>query len=273
MYKFLEANLAHWDELSRIHGEIDSYGLESLTRGKSTLRPIERREFLPLLNRGSVLHLQCHIGLDSISLARDASRVVGVDFSTQAVATARRLGEDCGNLEFIKAEIDRRLPGRVGKFDFVFASYGVLEWIPDLAEWMEAARDCLNPGGRLYIVDTHPLVPCLVPATRQGHLVLKDNYFGTENPRRTEKRGSYADPSKKLSQTHSYHWYRGIGEIITATVNAGFHIRFLNEFPVLHYQRFCNMIEDPDGYWALPDTVPAHRLPMMFSMLGEKAGQ
>ncbi|MDX1459932.1 MAG: class I SAM-dependent methyltransferase [Xanthomonadales bacterium] len=271
MDEHLHHNRLHWDELASIHGDLDSYGHERLVRGESTLRAIERREFLPLLDdQSSVLHLQCHIGLDSISLARHASRVVGVDFSPEAIATANRLGAGMEELSFIEQTINPDLHRDVGQFDAVFASYGVLEWIPDVSAWMWAACNCLKPGGILYLVDTHPLAACLVPATKQGHLVVMDRYFPNAGPHRSSKTGSYADPSKKLSRPVSFRWFHSLGEIVSSAVTAGMEIGHLHEFPMLHYQRFADMSEDQDGYWHLPKSAPAHRPPLMYSLLARR---
>ncbi len=137
-----------------------------------------------------LLHIQCHFGMDTLSWGRLGARVVGVDFSRVAIERARRLAERTGlAAEFVGGD-SQALPAELaGRFDVAFASYGVLCWIGDLGAWMRSAAAALRPGGKLVLIDLHPLY---VMFDSVDPLVLDFPYQGAE-PLRFDSPGSYAD--------------------------------------------------------------------------------
>ena len=134
-----EANKANWDERTAIHlGPGSSYDLGPLRAGRGRLDAIVEAELGPVAGF-RVLHLQCHFGKDTLTLAqRGAAAVAGLDFSASAIAAARRLAEELNlsdRARFVEADLydaPRAIP-EPGGFDLVFVSWGALPWLPDLA--------------------------------------------------------------------------------------------------------------------------------------------
>jgi SAM-dependent methyltransferase len=117
-----------------------------------------------------VLHLQCHIGRDTLCLARRGAIVTGLDFSPAAIKIARRLAEETGlNATFIEGRVDETSQLAPGPFDLVFATWGTLCWLPDLRDWARVIDCVLAPGGELYCADAHP--DFVVLEEHAGHLV------------------------------------------------------------------------------------------------------
>src|SRR3954449_5653973 len=154
-------NRAHWDALASAHGQDAYYDTEALIAGADSLTDVEAagiREAIGAVAGLDVLHLQCHIGFDSISLARRGARVTGADFSPASLAKARALAERAGvEAESVEADATALPEALHGRFDLVYSTLGVLCWIADLAAWMRSAAAALRPGGRLILVELHPL--------------------------------------------------------------------------------------------------------------------
>jgi SAM-dependent methyltransferase len=154
-------NRAAWDELAAIHGQDAYYDSEALVAGATSLVEVEERALAAALDRdlagARVLHVQCHLGFDAITLARRGARVTGVDFSTVALDKARTLAERCGvEIEWVCAD-SCELPASLHRrFDLAWATFGVLCWIADLAAWMRSVAATLAPGGQLVLIDGHP---------------------------------------------------------------------------------------------------------------------
>ncbi len=228
----LAINRALWDRLAELHApgwdESGYYDLAAFRSGKSSLSRIVRDQLdaVGSLAGRDVLHLQCHFGLDTLSIARLGAVVTGVDFSATAVDHARRLAEASG-LEptFVEADV-QRLPGDLdGRFDLVFASYGALCWIAELDAWFAGAGRALRAGGVLVLVELHPICLMIDSADpiRFGH-----PYLGGV-PHRDQWEGSYADSGIEVSQP-MVGYPHGLGEIVTAAVEAGLRIDHLGEY-------------------------------------------
>jgi SAM-dependent methyltransferase len=230
---YLAANVALWDELTGIHEKSAYYDVAGFLAGKSSLGRIECEELGPLVEGKSLLHLQCHFGLDTLSWARLGATVTGADFSGKAIALARRLASEAGlPATFVESDIyklPRVLPGR---FDIVFTSWGVLIWLPDLARWARLIADYLDPGGTFYIAEFHPFAFTLDDEADYP-LVGRDFYFHRPEPHAWENdgTGSYADPAAHVEAPIQYEWNHPLGEIVTALLEAGLTIDYLHEFP------------------------------------------
>jgi SAM-dependent methyltransferase len=164
---WLETNRLLWDEMAALHPSTSLYDVEGLIAGRDDLRPWEDDEMGSLVGL-DVVHLQCHIGTDTIGLARRGARVLGVDFSTEAIAVARQLSMRCGlDVEWVDANVYDAV-GALGErtFDVVYASVGAIGWLPDLTDgrhpWAQVVRDLLKPGGMLYLVELHPMWVALI---------------------------------------------------------------------------------------------------------------
>ncbi|HLK44205.1 MAG TPA: class I SAM-dependent methyltransferase, partial [Thermoleophilia bacterium] len=152
----LAVNRAMWDARVPVHVASDFYNVEGFRRGELSIAPFEPAELGDVAGR-RLVHLQCHFGLDTLSLARLGADVTGVDFSPVALDEARRLADETGLLaRFVEATVDRARDVLDGNFDIVYTSWGVLVWLPDLGGWARTIAGLLRPGGFVYLVDEHP---------------------------------------------------------------------------------------------------------------------
>ncbi len=271
MDAYLESNLAHWNELTPIHAKSAFYDVEGFKAGKSSLTSIELEE-LGEVSGKSLLHLQCHFGLDTISWARLGAQVTGVDFSDKAIALARSLSEELGKeAEFVLSNV-YDLPGVLDqRFDIVFTSYGVLGWLPDLRRWAQVISHFLRPGGTFYIAELHPFATVFYSEADATDLRVHYPYFHTPKPMRFEPdgSGSYADRSAPV-HTGSFEWHHSMGEILTSLISAGLNIQFLHEFPYCIEPLLPLMEQGEDGWWRLKEQRES--LPLMFSIKATKQG-
>jgi SAM-dependent methyltransferase len=261
--RLLRSNEELWDHWTDLHLRSAYYDVAGFKAGRSSLQQIEREELGDVAGK-SLLHLQCHFGLDTLSWARLGAAVTGIDFSSRAISAARALAEELGlPARFVRADV-YRLPALLrGQFDIVFTSYGVLFWLPDLRRWAEVIAHFLKPGGVFYIVEFHPFAN--VFAT-EGVAELQPAYpyFQGPTPLRFETHGSYADPTAAYRSVE-YGWDHRLGDIVTALIAAGLHLDFLHEFPHCGYRRFSFLEQGADGRWRLPGHL-AGMLPLLFSL-------
>lgn len=262
-------NEAHWDALAGVHGEGDAYyDVAALVEGRFALGAAERAAVA--LAAGDVagrdvLHVQCHIGFDTIGLARMGARATGVDFSEASLAKARALAGRCGvDVAFVRGD-SRDLPAELhGRFDLVYATIGVLNWIDDLDRWMRSARAALRPGGRLALVDIHPL---LTAVSSIDPLVL-DFAYGGGAEQRFDEPGSYADPDADVAATATVEWPHSLGEIVTAALGAGLRVVALREhLEADHDPRGRMLAREDDGL--LRFRVSGVALPVLYTLIAE----
>lgn len=275
MDEYTHANQARWNELAPLHARSTFYDVASFKAGRNTLLPLERAELGDVAGK-SLLHLQCHFGLDTLSWARLGARVTGVDFAENAIAQARALNDELGlDATFVAANIYDVPNLLAGAFDIVYASYGVLCWLGDLPAWGRVIAHFLKPGGRFYIAEDHPFASTFHSDTTGLHLDRRYPYFHSQAsvspaPVRDDYDGSYADPRAALTHRTSYEWPHTLGEIINALLEAGLRLDFLHEFPFCAWQRFPCMRQDDDGWWRLPQEW-RDNLPLTFSLQAMKA--
>jgi len=220
------ANLARWDEAAPLHAASELYDLAGFRTGRDDIRPFE------LLELGSVagldlVHLQCHLGTDTLSWARHGARVVGLDFSPAAIEAATQLAIDCAiDAEFVCSDVyDARsaLDGR--SFDIVYTGIGALGWLPDLDEWARVVDGLLRPGGILYLVEIHPIVLGVLSDGR----TLDQDIFEAQYVRWDEKGGTYAAPDATLVNTTTFERSHALSEMISAVLCVGFRIELFHE--------------------------------------------
>ncbi|MCX6832412.1 MAG: class I SAM-dependent methyltransferase [candidate division Zixibacteria bacterium] len=258
MDKFLQANLDLWNELTGITSKSPSYDMPGFMAGKSTLKSIEREELGDISGK-SLLHLQCHFGMDTISFARLGAKVTGVDFSDRAITLAQSLSAELKILaRFICSNIYDLADKLNDQFDIVHSSYGFLCWLPDVTAWAKLVANFLKPGGFLHIVESHPFLYVFENERTTPDLRVRFSYFPSTEPTRWEPEGCYAD--KDAQVTHpSYEWTHSLGEIIDALIGAGLRIDYLHEFPFMVEDHFPFLQKSADGWWRLPgdqDTIP-----------------
>jgi 2-polyprenyl-3-methyl-5-hydroxy-6-metoxy-1,4-benzoquinol methylase len=204
MKEYLDVNRQHWDELVPVHVRSTYYDIDAFRVGKSSLNSLEREELGDVRGK-TLLHLQCHFGLDTLSWAREGAIVTGADFSEPAIEAARALSAECGiEARFVVSDVNS-LPQRLeGQFDIVFTSYGALCWLPDIKHWAEVVAHFLRPGGTFYIVEFHAMASVFIMEPDVSDLVVREPYFSTDEPLVFEDDGSYADQNAKLKNRRTY---------------------------------------------------------------------
>lgn len=222
-----EVNREHWDALASVHGEGADryYDVEALVRGDRGLLRAEDEAVGDVAGL-DVLHLQCHLGFDAVTLARRGARVVGADFSAPALRKARAIAERCGvQVEYVEADSTALPPALHGRFDVVYATIGILTWIADVDAWMGSVARVLKPGGRLVLVDMHPLFSAI------GSLdpLVLDFPYADSGPVEFDEPGSYAAADAPVSATRTVEHAHSLGEIVTAALGAGLRVDALRE--------------------------------------------
>ena len=193
MDELAKDNLAYWTDAVAAHLDSPFYRTEALRRGESVLDPVARQGVGDVAGQ-RLLHLQCHFGLDTLSLARMGARVTGVDYAPTAIAAARTLAEETGlAADFVLADVLDPPPGLTG-FDLVFASWGAICWHRDLGRWMQVAAGALRPGGRLYLLDGHPAM-LMLDDERDAASPLQVRFaYDSRDPVITDGFKDYAEP-------------------------------------------------------------------------------
>ncbi|MBA2570050.1 MAG: class I SAM-dependent methyltransferase [Chloroflexi bacterium] len=265
----IRANQELWDEWTRIHETSAFYDLEGFRRGGIRLRPHEIEEIGDVSGR-ELLHLQCHFGIDSLSWARLGARVTGADFSPAAIDLATRLAAELElDARFVHSDLYDLPEVLDGEFDIVYTSRGVLGWLPDVGRWARVVSHFVKPGGIFYINEIHPVAQVFEnEGVAPGELRLQYPYWEHERPLAFEVTGSYADRSAAVRTPTEYGWDHGLGEIVTALIDAGLRIESLREFPWAEWQ-LDFLVRAEDGKLRLPPDVPGE-LPLSFSILAMK---
>lgn len=263
MNEWERSDQANWNRLVPIHARSEFYDVAGFKAGKVSLLPVEREEVGEVAGK-SLLHLQCHFGLDTLSWARLGAKVTGVDYAQEAIALARSLGQATGlSAEFVCSSIYDLPEVLSGQFDIVYTSYGVLCWLPDLTRWGQVIAHFLKPGGFFYIVDGHPFANVFYNEPDATELRVACPYFHSPVPEAYAANGTYADPNVVLHWT-SYEWSHSLSDIVGALLAAGLRLEFLHEFAFGGYQHLPFMVRGTDGWWRLPEHQDS--VPLLFSV-------
>lgn len=251
---WLNENKALWNKKVDIHFNSKFYDVETFRSTKNSLNEIELSELGDVSGK-SLLHLQCHFGMDTISWAAKGAKVLGVDFSDEAILKANQLSEETGiKADFICSDVYSLDQILNEKFDIVFTSYGTIGWLPDLDKWANIISHFLKPDGSFYIADFHPYVWM----SQSGpDLSVRYSYFNTDVII-DELEGTYADQNSDIKMKE-YGWNHPLSEIINSLIKAGLQIKNFNEFDYSPYNVFPNMTERENGKWifeAYPNMIP-----------------
>jgi SAM-dependent methyltransferase len=264
-----ESNRDLWDEIAPIH--FRAYREVGLLRaGGSALDEIELEEVGDVRGK-TLLHLQCHIGTDTLSWARQGATATGVDFSPESIACAKRLQLELAlEATFLEANV-YDLPGMLhGRFDVVYTSRGVLCWLRDLERWAGIVAHFLKPGGIFYMMESHPILNIFDDA-RAGDLAITQPYFHTAEPVFWDVPGpDYADGTY-FPKHKSYEWTWPVSDIINALLRAGLRLELFNEFDRLFFKRFPGMVCRSERWYGLPQY--AGKLPLLFTLRARKPGK
>jgi SAM-dependent methyltransferase len=264
-----DANQDWWDERAALHGQDEVYDTAGFLDGRSTLYRLDHEVVGPIAGR-SLIHLQCHTGMDTLSWLRaGAASVTGVDFSTVALEKATSIARSTGLADqatFVRSDVLAVPEELHGRFDVCYASRGVFGWIGDIDAWMRTAAAVLRPGGHLALVEMHPL---FAMADSVNPLRLDFPYVN-DGPRTFTESGSYAAPDAQTIHNTTVQFAHSLGEMVTAAVQAGLQIEHLGEHVEVETDVGRGLLpRDPDGLvrWR----VDTELLPVLYSLRARKA--
>jgi 2-polyprenyl-3-methyl-5-hydroxy-6-metoxy-1,4-benzoquinol methylase len=253
-------NRSYWDKIIPVHQASAYYELQSFLDGNTTLKCVEEEELGDIAGK-SILHLQCHMGIHTLSLERKGAHVVGVDYSSEAIKTATEIRDQAGlKAEFICANV-YDLPKLLDRqFDIVFTSYGVLYCLQDLDRWARVVAHYLKKNGFFYIAELHPLF-YMLDDEGKGFVYP---YFHDPQGRFVESKPAVAIPGSGF-QASFQEWTHSLSDVVNAVINAGLKIEFLHEFPFVVLNAARKYLED-DGRGRFRIRGCANPPPLMFSL-------
>jgi len=269
MTDYVETNRRNWDERAAIHARdiTGTYLLDRFRAGEDALHAIEAAELGDISGK-RVLHLQCHIGRDTLCLARRGPAVTGLDFSSAALNAARRLSEETGlKADFVEGTVYQAQLLTPGPFDLVFTTWGTICWLPDLKSWANVVASVLAPGGELYFADGHPGFSVLEEC--DGRLVpTYDFQTPADRPLQFADETTYTGDPTVLSHQSTHEWIHSLSAVLGALIDAGLMITMFHEHEVLAWQGLGCLLPTADGLWRLPDGMP--RIPLSYSVRAKK---
>jgi ubiquinone/menaquinone biosynthesis C-methylase UbiE len=259
---YLSANRRLWNQRVASHMASKFYDNESFIAGRNSLNDIERNLLGNVIGH-DVLHLQCHFGQDTLSLARMGAQVTGVDFSDVAIAEARRLNQQLSlNAEFICCDVLQLPQVHDAVYDWVFASYGVIGWHPDLEAFMRVVAHFLKPGGQCLLVEFHPVL-WMMSANFER---LEHSYFNRTVIIETHQ-SSYTDNSDLAEPLIEYGWNHSLSEVMNAAFRQGLCLTHFNEYDYSPYNCFSATVATEQGFQI---KGKEGLLPMVYSLMLKK---
>jgi SAM-dependent methyltransferase len=274
MSDYLETNRQNWNDRASAHAVRTGagYRVQRYIDDRQLISDVVKfdRDRLGPIEGLRTVHLQCHIGTDTLSLARLGARVTGLDFSPVALDEARALVAETGDaVDFVESDVYSALSvlDEAG-FDLVYTGIGALCWLPSVQRWAAVVAALLKPGGRLFIREGHPIL-WAVDERLTDDLHLRFRYFEQAAPLEWDDASSYVDTDRPITATKSYEWNRGIGEIVTALLDAGLRLTMLVEHDSVPWRALPGqMVLRPDGEFAL-DAL-AGVAPLSYTIQAEK---
>lgn len=261
------ANQANWDARTPIHVNSDFYRLADRDPN-SWLADFERADIGPVTGL-DILHTQCHLGTETTAFALDGARVVGLDFSAEAVAAAQRYARERGaDVEYLQSNVyDARAALNGRTFDLIYTGKGSLCWLPDLASWARVMANSLRPGGRLYLCEFHPLVTAFADPREHDTdpgLRLDYDYLAGRGAQEFSGGFTYTDGPELAGPRTTYEWAHGLGDVINSIIDAGLVVDHVREYDRSVWKSLPTMVSAGDGWWRLPDSAP--RLPLLYTV-------
>ncbi|UVK39759.1 class I SAM-dependent methyltransferase [Mesorhizobium sp. AR10] len=268
MDSFAKANRSNWDNRAELHTTDEArryYPIDRVLAGGSSLTALERREIGNRIVGKDIAHLQCHIGLDTISLKHlGAKSVTGLDFSPKALAAARRFAAQAGaEVSFVEASVYDAVAELDDYYDIVYVTWGTTIWLDDIFSWAKVVANLLRPGGQLYFLDGHPTMFQCGRKTDQPGLLL-DWRTPPQAPLEWHDTHTYTGDERPLTHRLNYEWIHPLGDVVNALIASDMRIDFLNEHAILGWKEFPYMVEAGEGLYALPDGMT--KIPLSVSI-------
>ena len=259
---YLSINKASWNRKTSLHLDSDFYQMEAFKKGATSLNDIELG-LLGDIKGKSVLHLQCHFGQDSLSLARMGAKVTGIDLSDEAIKQARLLNDELGlDASFVVSDV-YDLPNQLtGQFDIVFTSYGTVGWLPDLDQWAGVIQHFLKPGGQFVFAEFHPNVWMY----DDDFTKVSYNYFN-DGPIIETETGTYANQEDEQEFDYVF-WNHSLSEVFTALISAGLQIKQFQEFDYSPYNAFRHTEKIADRKYRI--TSFGNKMPLVYALSAMK---
>ncbi len=269
MDNYRDVNRANWDERAPAHAASPDYNVQGFIDDSRMISEVVRFD-RPRLGDVSGLrgiHLQCHIGTDTVSLSRLGARMTGLDFSPVSIDQARalvtRTGDDVNFVESDVYDASTALGGE--RFDLVFTGIGALGWLPSISRWADTVATLLKPGGRLFLREGHPMLWSLADPGPDGRLVVDLPYFELAEPSVWDESGTYVETDAVFAATVTHEWNHGLGEIVQALLDQGLQITGLVEHDSVPWNALPGqMTKDDHGEWRLTDRP--WRLPASYTL-------
>lgn len=266
-----QANQENWEDRVPLHET--AYGLDAFD-DPDHLSDVVRHDlaalepFLPSprLSGLDLCHLQCHIGTDTVSLARAGARVTGVDFSPSALRVASALADRAGvTATWVETDVLDARSAVDGDFDVVYTSIGTITWLQDLDRWAAQISGLLRAGGTFFIRDGHPALYAL--DENAPGLTTRYPYFGDGRAQQWDEESTYVGDGK-VAHPRTYEWPHPLSEILGALLRAGLRLLHFDEGRMLPWQFSPRMVEVPGGY-AWPD-AERDLLPCTYTIVARK---
>ena len=269
MDPYIGYNRATWDERAPAHAASPDYAFDRFVEDPEYLSQVVRFDVPRLgdIDRLRGVHLQCHIGTDTISLSRLGARMTGLDLSPASLEQARLLAERAGSdVKFVESDVYGAVSAlEAGAFDLVFTGIGALCWLPSIRRWARVVADLLRPGGRLFMREGHPMLWTLADPRQDKLLVVEYPYFEREEPMVWEEPGTYVETDVVFEQNLTHEWNHGLGEIVTAVIEAGMDLTMLVEHDSVPWEALPGQMERLEsGEWRLTDRP--WRLPHTYTL-------
>lgn len=272
--EYRAANRDNWDDRVPIHWDSDEYAIQTFIDNPEEISDVVQFDLdndeLGYVSGKSLLHLQCHIGRDTLSWARLGAQVTGLDFSEPAIEACKTLSDESGTSgEFVVADVfDAPKALNNQTYDVVYTGIGAICWLPDINRWARVVAELLKPGGTFYILEGHPMMWSVSDDDHGDDVVLEWPYFEAAGPQGYEDDGTYAG-NGKVSHKLNYNFPHGLGETITALIDAGLVIDFVHEHKVVHWKAFPMLVPAADGLWKMPEGRE-NDLPLLQSIKAHK---
>ncbi|WP_073252810.1 methyltransferase domain-containing protein [Cryptosporangium aurantiacum] len=272
MDDYRELNRASWDDRAAAHAASQDYAVDRFRVDPTFLSSVVQFDVPRLGDIAGLdgLHLQCHIGTDTLSLARLGARMTGLDFSGESLAQARELAAETGaRIEYVQSDVYEAAETLgAERFDLVYTGVGALCWLPDVRRWAGVVARLLRPGGRLFMREGHPVLWALDDARTDEKLVLEYPYFERDEPLVWHDEGSYVQTDTQFTNNKVHNWNHGLGEVVTALLDQGLTLTQLVEHDSVPWEPFPGRMEPVDGGFRLAERP--WRAPLTYTVQATK---